>query len=1082
MAGVTPAHAAGPAAPHLSATASPLTVLTHNTVLIAGAVSPRGSGVVVLQRYSAGKWTRVSHKTATKTGGYSFAVRTSGAVATTIYRVSRAASGGAKAVVSKTMHVHVVKTAYRVRAASSPSVAAGSPIVVTGTVSAKAKGTVRLEILQHGVWNDIASAKLSATSTFSLTTHEPAGVYALRVRSPLTATIASGVSPSVKVTVTAPTTAAPTASVSLAGTAVSAGVYSGAVTATAHTTAAAGVRSVTYVLDGAAPKPYTAAVSVSAAGSHSFKVTITDLADRVATATVNWAITPTQVDTQLPSATIALSGTATSPNVYSGSVTATVTATPTATSPLRSVTYSLDGAAQTPYTGPILVGTPGPHVLIVTVADQLNRVGTATSSWTETAPADGGAPTIDVTLIGNVSGGGYTGNVQVQAITTGGSGAVAVSYSLDHGTSLPYTGIITVTQAGSHTVAFTATDGVHPPTVVSKGWSQTAGVSSPLIVSSSDQTTLNLPVARLAFSTVRGGPAVPARSFTFTNTTGTPIHVSGLAITGPDATSFQLASATSLDIAAHTSENVSVIFHPAADPTGCPDGASPYAISPDANRNATLGYTTNVASQPSGSADLSGLDACGQGGNGEPVLDQVLGALGYADQTANSFGERRYIGPSRSAVGDEIESPYFTAVNPTIPVTLVPVAHFGAPTTSPPAGYQNTGWYTQGAPMAEPSSTCTTSSCKQLWNFPPDFSTTDYNQNQKLLPTPTGVTTFTPAGAFGVFSSEYSDVNFTDDALNLGNQNGATGHPNTPLPVSHYLHDIRIFPAYGPGHVLIPNTYLLAIDVNRVPAYKNNDFQDVVLLLSNATPVSGQGRILSGSNDTVDLRSGISVSGNCGVTGFDGVLPASGAGVNPCNAANIGTSGAGLVLNSSAGQLADHNQQNALYQAFDTTRGAFTVSTRVIGSTGQLTQNYRQIAAFFGSDDRNFIKIEAEHNGSPGLTLFYVHDGVGGTVASAPSSPAFISALTSASTLDLVIKGVANVPDPIPYGDPYGVHGFPMDELSVWYSIDGGTLTQIGPTIESAFYSHSAKAGILVASPSATPITATFSQFSITTP
>ena len=75
------------------------------------------------------------------------------------------------------------------------------------------------------------------------------------------------------------------------------------------------------------------------------------------------------------------------------------------------------------------------------------------------------------------------------------------------------------------------------------------------------------------------------------------------------------------------------------------------------------------------------------------------------------------------------------------------------------------------------------------------------------------MTTFTPTGAFGLFSGEYSDVNFSDDSLNVGNQNSGTGHTaNTPLPVPHYLHDLRIYPAYGPGHVLIANTYIVAVD------------------------------------------------------------------------------------------------------------------------------------------------------------------------------------------------------------------------------------------------------------------------------
>lgn len=85
-----------------------------------------------------------------------------------------------------------------------------------------------------------------------------------------------------------------------------------------------------------------------------------------------------------------------------------------------------------------------------------------------------------------------------------------------------------------------------------------------------------------------------------------------------------------------------------------------------------------------------------------------------------------------------------------------------------------------------------------------------------------------------------------------------------------------------------------------------------------------------------------------------------------------------------------------------------------------------------------------------------------------------------------MIKGNTSVPDPISgAADSYAVHGFPLDELTVWYRIDGGPLTQIGTTIEfpanvTGWFSRQAKAGILVASPgTATTLSATFSQFSI---
>ena len=298
---------------------------------------------------------------------------------------------------------------------------------------------------------------------------------------------------------------------------------------------------------------------------------------------------------------------------------------------------------------------------------------------------------------------------------------------------------------------------------------------------------------------------------------------------------------------------------------------------------------------------------------------------------------------------------------------------------------------------------------------------------------------------------------------------------------------MRVYPAYGPGHVAIPNTYIVGIDLSRVPAYKNNDFQDVILLVRNVQPALTQGPLI-GPNTSVDLTTGGTVSPTCAVTGFDGVL-ANTAGTQ-CNAGNIAFGPNGLTLTSSAGQLANSNQQNALYKTFDATRSytqnkvnhGFTVTARVLGPVTQLTNDYQQIGAFFGPDQANFVKVEAEHNGTgdPKLTMFYSEKGVAGTVASVP-----LPAMTTASTLDLIIQGNSNVPDPLPYGDTDGVSGFPLDELTVYYSINGAAPVQVGttkfPVDVTGWFNRQSKAGILVSNTgSANTLTATFSKFSIT--
>jgi hypothetical protein len=594
-----------------------------------------------------------------------------------------------------------------------------------------------------------------------------------------------------------------------------------------------------------------------------------------------------------------------------------------------------------------------------------------------------------------------------------------------------------------------------------------------LAVSSTDTTTLALTSPRLVFSKIRGSANPAAKSFTFTNTGTGTLTVSGLAVAGTNASDFALASGqpTSLSIAPGGSASVSVVFQP-ADPTGCSSSSNTYAIG-NANRVATLTYTSNDPTHPTGSADLGGIDSCAAGGNSEPVLDQILPVLGYTDVVDTQYIDRRYLGPSRYLAGtDEIISPYFKAANTAQPVSLTPIAHYGGANTQI---YGRTGWYAQGAAMSS-TSTCN-SSCQQLWNFPADPSSTTYNQNQMLLPTPVGTTTFSPTGNFGLYSGDFSDVNFSDDSLNIAHYTD-----NTNVPVLHYLHNLRIFPAYGPGHVAIPNTYLVGIDITRIPLYKNNDYQDVILLLRNVVPAQTPGP-LPGAATTDTLTTGGTITSSCAVTGFDGVLPNTGG--TQCNAANLAFGANGLSITSSPGQLADNNQQNALYRTFDATRSSFTVTARVVGPVNQLTTNYQQIGAWFGPDQNNFVKVEAEHNGNTGdphLTMFYRENGVAGTVATVS-----LPAMTTASTLDLVIKGNTSVPDPIPYGDMYHVSGYPLDELTVYYSVNGAALVQVGtvkmPANVTGWFSTAAKAGILDSnSGDTTPITATFSRFAITSP
>ncbi|MBA3906164.1 MAG: hypothetical protein H0X35_05675 [Pseudonocardiales bacterium] len=112
------------------------------------------------------------------------------------------------------------------------------------------------------------------------------------------------------------------------------------------------------------------------------------------------------------------------------------------------------------------------------------------------------------------------------------------------------------------------------------------------------------------------------------------------------------------------------------------------------------------------------------------------------------------------------------------------------------------------------------------------------------------------------------------------------------------------------------------------------------------------------------------------------------------------------------------------------------------------------------------------------MTMFYREKGVAGTVASVA-----VPGLTSASTIDLVIVGNTSVPDPA----TGKLADWPLDQVKVYYRLDGGALVQVGTTKTPAdvisWFSRMSKAGILVANPNtATPFTATFSKFAVTAP
>ena len=281
---------------HVSLAASPATAYVGSHAALSGVVAPKIAGAtVILQRLESGHWRAVAHVKTTKGGAYSFSVHAPKKPAVWPLRVT------GPGATSATVRLRVSKTKFVVHSRPVASVSTGSPVVVTGTVTPRTAGRVQLQALTAGVWRTVATVTLTQTAAFTFRVTEPAGAHRLRVVRPFTATIAGGVGKTTTVTVTTsggptappgtPTTpppATPTVSISLAGTTTAPGSYVGSVTATVTAAAAAGVRTITYTLDGGAATAYSAPITVTAAASHTLTATATDANGLVATATSYW--------------------------------------------------------------------------------------------------------------------------------------------------------------------------------------------------------------------------------------------------------------------------------------------------------------------------------------------------------------------------------------------------------------------------------------------------------------------------------------------------------------------------------------------------------------------------------------------------------------------------------------------------------------------------------------------------------------------------------------------------------------------------------------------------------------------------
>ncbi|HEX8770279.1 MAG TPA: hypothetical protein VF711_05880 [Acidimicrobiales bacterium] len=480
-----------------------------------------------------------------------------------------------------------------------------------------------------------------------------------------------------------------------------------------------------------------------------------------------------------------------------------------------------------------------------------------------------------------------------------------------------------------------------------------AAAAGSFTVTSPDDV-LRLPT-RLVFSTVNGEDR-PGKTLTIRNTDASvALSVTGLAIGGTEGFKFRLAPGqpTSFSVAPGSTAPVTVLFRPPQQD--------------DVENYATLTISTSAGTY---SVALAGLDAFGYEGGREPKLADIARVLGY---TTNIGFSKNKVAKTRNPYGDELISPYWTRVDSSKPVELVPLARYSGRLTTDSG---RTGWHVKGSTTK-----------KQLYIFP-GGSDPSGGENQRLLPKikDGGTTTFSPSTPFGLWANS----DWSDDGLNGGAR----------------VHNFRFYPAKGQGGTAIPNAWFVGNDIGSdvTSSTKNYDYQDEAYLLTNArpeltpAPLPGSGLNL----DFSSARAGTVADKDGEGTGFTGVQQNAAGTQYDAGLIDLEPASGVVRLTSTSGtnSKAANSQKNALELGFDATRANFRAQARVVGPLNQLTTDFQHQALFMGPDLDNFVKVEAEHReGGVSIVVYFEQNATGVVPVAVPVSGGSIQ------TLDLFLDG-----------------------------------------------------------------------------
>ncbi|UJW33856.1 copper-binding protein [Saccharothrix sp. AJ9571] len=262
-------------------------------------------------------------------------------------------------------------------------------------------------------------------------------------------------------------TTPPTVTADIAGTQDADGNYVGSASVELTATdAGSGVDKVEYQLDGGAWTAYTAPVPVTTAGAHMVHYRATDKAGNASAEGMS-SFTVVEGggggDTTPPVVTAEVTGEQDADGNYVGSASVALTATDEG-SGVDKVEYQLDGGAWTAYTAPVVVSTPGAHMLHHRATDKAGNAseeGMSSFTVVEAGPGEDTTPPVVAAVVEGTqnSDGAYVGSASVKLNATDeGSGVDKVEYQLDGGAWTAYTAPVPVTAIGAHMVHFRATD------------------------------------------------------------------------------------------------------------------------------------------------------------------------------------------------------------------------------------------------------------------------------------------------------------------------------------------------------------------------------------------------------------------------------------------------------------------------------------------------------------------------------------------------------------------------------------------------------------------------------------------------